>query len=231
MMTIDVSDSLGRRLLRIAIMVAIVVAGSIGYAHAERNEIAVGPSLRALRSDSANAISDQDLVGPTVSYARELGVNVVPGLELWAAGSFGFGAVDGVMFQSMTTRARQLAFTVGGRARYELRRWLAATARVDVGTARTSLEIDAMQRTAADHGWGAISATAIGGELVVRVPRSSKLTIGLRLELGYVAATAVELTPSVDDGDMTIQLPTAASSFGSLSLSGPSFDIVVFSRF
>ncbi|MGE0869882.1 MAG: hypothetical protein AB7P03_15055 [Kofleriaceae bacterium] len=230
MTTTDPLDLRPMAVPRVALVVLAVI-GVSGDAHAERNELGLGPSLRALRTDSANALTDQSFAGPAVSYARELGLELVPRLQLFAAAGIAGGGVDGEMFQSMATHVRQLSFTVGGRARYALHRLVAATARVDVGAARTSLELDMVGRTASDHGWGAITTAALGCELVSRMPRHASIQLGIRLELGYVATTAVSLTPRVANGDDTIELPAMESPIGQLSLSGPSFDLVVFSRF
>jgi hypothetical protein len=196
-------------------------------AHAGDNEVSLTSSVRALRSHSANALSDDSFSGGAMSYRRAIGPEWMPGLQLWVAGSAFGGVVDGVMFQTMTTSASQVGFTAGGRARYAFHRHFAASAGLELGAARTALTLDAGGRTASDHGWGPLAQTSAAVDVVF----PARFTFGLRLELGYVAAAAVELTPTVADGDGTIQLPMSAASIGHLGLSGPSLGFSILGQF
>jgi len=104
-----------------------------------------------------------------------------------------------------------------------LRRWLNATARIDVGTARAAVSLnDDMGHTAADTGWGAITQGALGVELLFGA--RSRFSLGLRFELGYLAASPIALTATPESGsDGTLQLEMNAASLGSLNLSGKVF--------
>ena len=122
----------------------------------ERNELDVRRRVRArCARSSANAVTDDSLANGDLSYGRRLDISLVPRLETWVTGGFTWGATDGTMFQ-MDTEIDTLGFTGGGRLRYVLHPHLAVAARVDIGTARTSLAIDGIGHRVSDSGWGAM---------------------------------------------------------------------------
>ena len=202
-------------------------------AHADPNdEIAYGGWIRTLHAPSANAVTDDSLTGPTLGYARELLHDVVvPKLSLWLTGNFTAGDVDGAMFQVMTTKVEYFQWTAGARARYSMFRGdVVAGARLEAGTARTSLAIDNAGQTYSDHGWGAVVTGALSLDLVPYSGR--KFAIGVRSELGFATASAIELTPRAhtpEDG--TIELPMTRSSLGHLDLGGTTLAFTVFAAF
>ncbi|MDB4953995.1 MAG: hypothetical protein JWO36_1564 [Myxococcales bacterium] len=197
---------------------------------AGRNEITVGGGERALRSSSADAVTPDSMSGSSLSYARALDIDVIPQLTLWAEGSFVGGSAKGLMFQSITTDLATTVFMAGGRARYTLHQYIAVSARVDLGSARTSLSLeDSSGRKASATGWSSIAAAATALDLLpIDLPQ---FALGVRLELGYVAARGVELTPKRETTGDTLMLPVSQSSFGKLDLSGPYFGISVISQF
>lgn len=197
----------------------------------ERNELTLGSWNRALRSPSANAVTDDNLVGGALTYARDLRLRPVPELAVWAVGSFTWAGAEGTMFRTLATDVGVLGLSAGGRARYRLHDRVAASARLDAGTARTRLRLeDAMGHTARDTRWGAIATAAVGLELLaIAGPR---FALGLRAELGYTAASAPALTASPDGGDDdVIRLPMIEASLGHLDLGGRFFGASVISRF
>jgi len=201
-------------------------------AHANTNdELAYGGWVRALHSPSANAVTDQSLAGPEVSYARELVPDLVlPKLSLWVMASFGGGDATGSMFQVMTTEIGYLEFTAGARAHYELWPFLVAGARIEAGTARASLAIENAGERYTDHGWGAVTEGALSLEL--RPYAGRRFACGVRGELGFATASAIELTPRAsrpDDG--TIELPMTRSSLGHLDLGGTTATLSIFAAF
>lgn len=198
----------------------------------EHNQLTLGSWYRALRSPSANAVTADDLSGGELTYARDLALQPVPRLAVWAQGSFTWAGVDGQMFQTLDTDTSVLGLSAGGRARYRLHERVAASARLDVGAARTRLRLeDAMGRTAQDARWGGIATAALGLDLLaIAGPRFS---LGARLELGYTAAAAPALTASPDgsgDGD-AILLPMREASLGHLDLGGRWFGVSAVSQF
>jgi len=193
-------------------------------AHAGDNELSAGSGTRALRSASANALTDASLGGGGFAYARRLPLHVRPGLELWATGAAWFGTAEGTMFQTLATEIDLQQYAVGARARYPLwRRIVVGSARLDLGLAETSVDLrDDAGHAAGDSGWGAIATGALGLELLaITHPRFS---LGMRFELGYVVASATELTAKSDQpGEGTIQLDRMEASLGHLDLGGRFF--------
>lgn len=217
--------------MRAFIALALLAAPT---AHAGPHELSLGGTTRTLRTDSANALTEDSLGGGQLGYAHALDLPLMPGVALWATGTFGWGAADGTMFQTLTTELDTLSFSVGGRARYPLRgRWLAATARLDLGTSRAAVALrDDAGHSAADTGWGATAQGAVGIDLALIRPRTRDFSLGIRVELGYVIASPIALTATPESGsEGTLQLEMSAASLGSVNLSGAVFGAMVTSQF
>lgn len=214
-------------------MRAILILALLGgTAHAAPNdELAVGPSTRSLRSSSANAVTDDDLAGGELTYARDLGIHLLPRLSLWGVASYRWGSAEGTMFQTLTTSIETDELALGARARYELHRRVIASARIDFGSARTKLALeDTMGNRNADQHWAGTGATAVSLDLLAVTKRW--LALGIRFELGYVTATAPEMkarSQEADDG--TIMLPVNQVSFGHLDLGGRYFQFAWIGQF
>jgi hypothetical protein len=208
-------------------LLLVLLATSV--AHAGNNEISVGSHIRALRSDSANALTGDSFAGAAIGYGHALATSGLP-VQLWLTGTFIAGGVQGTPFQTMSTDLDMMTFAIGGRARYALRRWLDASARLDLGTARTSVDIrDDAGHSAADSAWGVSAHAALGLETLARYKR---LAVGIRLEFGYVFASPISLTATPDAAaDGTLRLPMQAAALGSLDLSGPTFGATMTSQF
>jgi hypothetical protein len=208
----------------------VLLAASTAYAGS--NELDIGSSSRGLHSDSANAVTGDSLGGGNLGIGRSLDLELVPGLQLSAIGSFAWGGADGEMFQTMSTELDTLAFTAGGRARYPVRtKYIVATARLDIGMARAAVAIrDDAGHTASDSGWGATSTAAAGLELYA--VSTKKFELGIRFELGYTATSNVELVATPEtESEGTLQLAMTAASLGSLDLSGSFLGFSAVSRF
>jgi hypothetical protein len=186
--------------MRIATL--IVLASST--AHAD-TELSLGTDVRALRTSSANALTDDSLWGGHVMVARQLVPNV------WVTGAAGIDGATGTMFE-MSTSVLQESLTAGVRGRYPITGPLFAIAHVDLGLSNTDIKLeDPSYQTLSDHAWAPLAAGALGIEVGSH----------FRFELGYVACAPVELTAKshpADDG--TIRLPMTQASLGSLDLSG-----------
>jgi hypothetical protein len=209
-----------------ALIIVILLAGT---AHADtNNEGHIGSFIRALRSDSANAITEKSLAGPAFGYARKLPFELLPKLELWGTGDMLFGFAEGEMFQTLTTDLEMLQMAVGARARYPLfRDYITATARLDFGTQRAALSLrDMAGHSASDAGWGATTTAALGLDLM---PLARKqVAVGLRFELGYVATTGIDLTAKSEGApEDTIELDRMAASLGHLDIGGRYFSMLV----
>ncbi len=203
---------------------AIIILFAASTAHADGNELWFGGGSRALRSASADAVTADSLDIGALGYARALDLDV-PRIAIAAETGFSWGTASGTMFQTLDTKISTQAFFVGARARYPLHRMIDATARLDVGSARAALAV----ASGSDSGWGAMAQGALGLDLYAA--RSPEFGLGLRTELGYVATTAIAMTPRADQPRDTLQLQMADASIGHLDLSGPWFAISVIGTF
>ena len=218
-----------------AMTLARAVTGALAFALAlgaatparagDRNELTIGSWNRALRSSSANAVTEDNLTGGALTYGRDLGLRPIPRLAVWATGAFTWSGAEGVLFKTLATEVDALGLSAGARARYSLHERVVASARLDLGAARTHLQIGGGTGSLTEGSrWGAIATAAAGLDLLaVTGPRFS---LGLRFELGYTAAQAPALTlsPTGGGGDV-MPLPLSEASFGHLDLGGRWFGL------
>lgn len=213
--------------MRTVLALAILLAAA--PARAGNNELTIGTYNRALRSSSANALTGDSLFGSEVGYARRF--LELPRLVLWAHVAMTIGTAEGELFRTVDTHVESVGFALGGRARYQLHRNVAVHARVDAGTANVSLRLrDSMGHSARDHHWGAVSSVALGTDLFAYASR--RFSFGLRFELGYVAASAVELEAVPEGGnDTELALAMSRASLGRLDLGGRFFALSMIGQF
>ncbi|HVK86455.1 MAG TPA: hypothetical protein VM513_20190 [Kofleriaceae bacterium] len=213
------------RTLSLALLLAATTAAHAG----DHNELSIGGGGRALRSNSANAVTSDTLSHGELAYGRRLDLSLVPRLQTWLTAGFNWGGASGTLFQSMATEVDTLGFTGGARARYVLHPHFAATARVDLGTARTALALDGNAGRVSDAGWGATFGAALGAEAyMIAHPTFS---LGVRFELGYVTMTAPALSPRASEDDSMILLDAQQASIGHLDLGGRYASFAMISRF
>ena len=201
-------------------------------AHADTNhdELWIGGGGRALRSSSANALTGDNLAGTSFGYARDLGIAALPDLTLWAGAGVTTGAADGTMFQTVSTEISTVALTGGLRARYQLHRLIAASARLELGAQRARVELsDYTGGSASDHGWGAMAQASAALDLFASA--RPPFGLGVRAEFGYVIAQAIELTAHRDVRGDVLMLPMDERALGGLDLSGPAFTISLVGQF
>jgi hypothetical protein len=211
------------RNLRFATFCAVALFASPALAEPD-NAIWIGPTNRALRTTSADAVTKDSLVGGELGYSRALGMTLPHGLALAADATFDWGGADGTMFQSITTRLDTLSMMVGGRLRYPVHNRVVATARLGIGMARAALDIhDADSHTATDHGWGATSMASLAVDL--RAYAGPDFSLGVRFELGYVGAAPITMRGNAPHSADTLTLMMDSASLGSLNLSGPVFAV------
>jgi hypothetical protein len=213
-----------RALISLLLATAAATATGTATAHADTNhdELWIGGGTRGLRSPSANALTGDDLAGTSFGYAHDLGVQVLPALAVWAGAGMTVGDATGTMFQTLSSELSTVGLTGGLRARYQLHRLIAASARLELGAQRARVAItDNAGSSASDHGWGAMASAGAALDLfaVARPP----FGIGLRVEFGYVVAQAISLTARRDAPDDVLMLPTDEVALGRLDLSGPTF--------
>jgi hypothetical protein len=212
-----------RALLALLLLTSVAQAG--------RNELSIGSHVTMLHSDSANAMTSDDLPGGQISYARALGISPLDGVGLWATGTFIGGEATGTMFQTMTTDIDRMTFAIGGRARYALRRWLDASARLDLGTSRAAVALrDDSGHSAADTAWGMYAHAGVGIEVLALSQHG--YGAGLRLEFGYDVASPLSLVAKPESAsDGSLQLPMQAAPLGTLDLGGPTFGATFTAQF
>lgn len=213
-------------------MRALIVLALFASTARADHEAYFGSHVRALRSDSANALTEQSLAGPAFGYGYRLPVDLVPKLELWGTARMMPGFATGKMFQTIDTHVTTFEMAVGVLGRYPVwRRYLFATAHVDAGAQWLSVELEDMDNhTAADTGWGMVTTAALGVEAAFLTRRS--FSMGMRLELGYVMTSAVAIDARAEGGpDDTIELDRMAASLGTLDLGGRYFAATFTTRF
>jgi len=207
-----------------------VSASTSASADTNRDELWFGGDFRALRSSSANALTDANLAGVSFGYARDLGIAVLPRLAVWAEAGMAIGGTTGTMFQTLSTDLSTIGLTGGLRARYQLHRLIVASARLAFGAQRARVAItDSSGSSASDHGWGSMAQASAALDLfaVTRPP----FGFGVRAEFGYVAAQAIGLTARRDTSGDTLMLPANEIPLGGLDLSGPAFTISFVGQF
>jgi hypothetical protein len=205
---------------------ALLLISSTAFAG---NELSIGSTDRALRSASADAVTGDSYAGGQLAFAHDLDLGTSD-VTVAATGALIWGGADGTLFD-MTTEVGQTAYLVGLRARYAVVPHLAAGAALQVGAVHTSLALtDAMERTVGDAGWGGVASGALALDLLA--VDGDRFRLGLRLELGYVAAAAVALTGRSDRADDdTLRLRMTEASLGRLDLSGPFAGVSLLSDF
>jgi hypothetical protein len=198
-------------------------------AHAGNNEVTFGSHNRALRTSSANAVTDETLGGIQLGVARDLHLDLFPKLEVWATGGYYYGVASGTLFQTMTTDVDSFGFTFGGRARYSLHKYVKVSARLDVGPAHQSLTLEGNGHTVSDGAWGGTATAAVGVD--VMMVAKERFSLGFRFDLGYVAATGVALSPREEGDSSKIELEAMQASIGHLDLGGKFLAFSLLSQF
>lgn len=207
-------------------LTALCLSSSVAAAD---GELSFGLYGRSLRAASATALTGDGMMGTEIAGGYLLPLALHPRLEVWATGSLASGAAAGAMFQSMQTEVVGTSITFGGRARYVLHPNVAVGGRLEVGPSETAMSIEVDGVTASDHAWGiATTAAAALDLLAVAKPVFS---FGLRVELGYLYASAPSLSPRAPGDDDTLRLDEMQASIGHLSVSGPSLSFSMLGRF
>ena len=212
-----------------AALVFVLAATAVAQAE-PHDELTFGSQARALRSASADALTDQGYFGGQLGFGRQLALPVLPNVEAWATAGFAWGGADGEMFGNLTTQISSVAFTVGGHARYAPYQHTAVTVGLDLGPQHAALTLtDQNARTASDGGWGLLAKASVALDLLA--VDNPGFAFGLRAELGYVMTTGIALSPKSPHDDSALSLMTTSASIGHLDLGGPTFGISAITRF
>lgn len=213
--------------MRILLCLALLASTAV----AAPNEITFGSNVREL--PNADPVTPDSLAGGGLGLGRRLDLVPLPNhLELWADAGILWSGATGTMFQTLQTDLFDTTITAGGRLRYHPFKALAVSGVLAVGYQHASLSIqDTAGHTASDTGWGAVARASIQVDLVAL--DFKRFGLGLRAELGYLAASGIELVPREErsaDAD-TLYLPMQEASLGHLDLSGAYFNFGLFSQF
>jgi hypothetical protein len=212
------------------VVIPLAALGLASTAHAEpRYELSVGSSARALRSPSANALTDHNLGGASFGAAVDLGL-ALGSASVWVEAGATTGSVDGEMFQTLSTQIAAVDLTGGLRARLPLHRLFTASARIDLGAQRVRVDLsDHAGTSASDHRWGRMAAAGAALELVTRP--GTRFGFGVRVEVGYVMAQAVSLTPHREVSGDVLMLAMTDAALGQLDLGGPTLGASLVGQF
>lgn len=210
-----------------------LVAAAGGGAAADPLSVSLGMTTRSLRTASAGALTGDSLDGGQLAVGRTLDVRLPGCATLDAEAGLGWGGASGTLFRTLATDVGALDVTAGARLRLPAWRGLSASARLDVGAARARVTLaegaGASVRAITDEGWGARAAVALAGDL--RLVRTPRLGLSLRLEAGYVEGTGIALAARREAaGGVAQPLAMTAASLGRLDLSGPTVALALVGR-
>ena len=212
------------RALALLLLAAPITAMAAPY------ELSAGSSVRAL--PGADPVTADSLAGGGVGLGRRIDVDLPRHLELWADASSLWSGASGAMFQTLTTHLFDVTLTAGAHVRYHAYRNVAVSGALGLGYQHASLSIkDTMDHTASDTAWGPVARASL--QLDVLAVDRPDFALGLRGELGYLAAVGIPMTPTEQRSDSadTLHIPMQEASVGHLDLGGPFFTISVISQF
>jgi len=220
-----------------ALLVAALLAAP-GTASADRYEISVGTTARHLHSTTVDVVSPNDrhtMFSMTVGAEldRQLlktGIQVELGFEA--------GSIEGKIYDRMRSDTTLETGTVGARLRWDLGSGLYGFGRAAIGVSRVHFELrDSFGSSfIRDRGYAGVFDTGGGFDYVlVRDKRRRKggFSMGLRLDMGYTAASPVNLEakPGRLMQEGAISIPTTAADLGSLNTSSWNFRLALVARF
>lgn len=164
----------------------------------------------------------------------------IAGFDLLADASFDTDTAWATTFQRMHTATTTQVVMLGLRVRRPLPLAASAHARLALGATRLGIEIDDLDGRShiADHGRGASAYLGAGIDCVPLRPRMASgremFSLGVRVELGYLAMTAVGLSAESPDSGMpdgTIEIPARATALGDLDMSALTLHLALIARF
>lgn len=207
-------------------------------AHADRVALAMGPTSRFTHADSVLAVHDSHSTGFSIGAAYRWAS--ISGFDLLADASFDTDTAWATTFGRMHTSSTTRVALVGLRARRPLARALSAHARLALGAARVAVDIDDRDGPSRlqDHGHGACAYAGAGLDYVPLRPRTASgreiLSLGVRVELGYLAMAAVGLSAESPDPGMpedAIEIPAMAADLGDLDMSALTVRLALIAHF
>jgi hypothetical protein len=212
-----------------AILLVMLLATT---ASAGNDELTFGSNVRSLRSNSADAITGDALVGGGLGIGRALDLELPHHLTLWTDAGITWSGATGSMFSVIVTDLFDMTITAGTHLRYQPIHNIAVSAGVAVGAQHASLSLtDSMDHTASDTAWGGVARAAVQVDLLA--VDLKRFSFGLRGEFGYLAAQGIELVPTQErtDSSDTLHIPVTEASLGHLDLSGMYANIGLVAQF
>lgn len=235
-----------KRSLRLLLVTACACAGILGAsrAHADRVALTMGPTSRFTHADSVLAVHDSRSTGFSMGAAYRWAS--MAGVDLLADASFDTDTAWATTFGRMHTSSTTRVALVGVRASRPLAHALSAHARLALGAARVAVDIRDIgaiddiggRSNLQDHGHAACAYVGAGLDFVPLRPRTAAgqeiLSVGVRVELGYLAMAAVGLTAESPDPDMpddVIEIPAMAAALGDLDMSALTVRLALIAAF
>lgn len=230
-----------RRSAPFLLIAALFVCCSIAVApraHADRLELGIGSTSRFTHADSVLAVHESRSTGFSMDAAYRWAS--IAGFDLLADASFDTDTAWATTFQRMYTASTTQVALVGVRVRRPLAYAASAHARFALGATRVGIEIADLdgRSQVADHGHGTSAYLGAGIDCVPLRPRFASgrevFSLGVRVELGYMAMTSVGFSAESPDPDMpegTIEIPARAAGLGHLDLSALTLRLALVARF
>jgi hypothetical protein len=190
-------------------------------AHADDWQVGIGTSLRHHGSPSLDPLAADDSHSAfAIGGGRRLPGLDVAGFQLGADLQLEVGSIDGVTFQRIDTHTGLITGLAGARAERRLSRRWSALARVALGVTRVNVELrDAGSATGlADRRWAGTAYLGGGIDLAV-LGADRDRGLGLRAEVGYLAATPVDLHARASGGTPPNPIPAQETDLGRLDVS------------
>lgn len=220
----------------LTLLAFLLAAGAGRPAHADRFELSLGTTIHSAQSASVHALHDGGSAGFSLSGA--MGVMQAAGLDIAIDAALETDSASGTTFQRMDTETSATLILVGARARRPVTGSLIAHGRAALGMGRVSVDMSDPYGAwpMRDSGYAGSAYVGAGLDfLPLRPPirgGNRPLSLGIRLEVGYLLMTPVELTTEPDDsGDNTLAIPVAGASLGDLDLSAITTRLAVVGRF
>ncbi len=224
---------------RITVALAILICAGVAHADELVAEEAASPAapwhvhafggVRWFTDSSAVTLAEAPMGGGGWSVERRITTLGIPGpfdaLDLSAEAGFDVGTASGTTFQQLESSMTTWQVSAGARARLPLVSWFHVTGRASVGGGRTEVWIRDMTTSTGiyDNGTTFGAQAALGVSLLPRLtsPGQRGVFLGLVLELGYQASTAISVQAIPEDRPAPeLTIPAAYATLGDLDLEG-----------
>jgi hypothetical protein len=220
---------------------AVIMLSSAEWAHADRFELSLGSAARIMPSDSVDALTEDQLTLFSMTGALAIDRIQVPFFNRFSIeGTFEAGGMSGTTFQALETNTSVFLWALGARLSRDLSERLSIHGRANLGIARVGLTISDQIMDSPILGDTSYTGTAYLGaasDFLLATRRRAgghRFALGLRAEVGYLAALPTDLHARPDDSgrdEGTIVIPETAASLGTLNLSAWSLRVGVVGRF